>query len=65
MRGDIDEIMIPVHFSMFVQELNIAGATGKQYVILHDSDDKQVALNTQNILSVRERDDEATMLGNA
>ena len=64
MKGDIDEILVPVHFQMFVSELNTAGATGKTYVILGDSDDKQIALNTQNILTVRERDDElAGMIG--
>lgn len=54
MRGDISEIVVPATFQQFVAELNVAGATGKQYVIMTDTDEHSIALNTQNILTVRE-----------
>lgn len=64
MRGDITEIMVPATFQQFVSELSLAGATGKQYVIMLDTDEHSIALNTQNILTVREVGiDEESMIG--
>lgn len=65
MKGDIDEIRVPATFQQFVAELNVAGATGKQYVIMADMDGHALALNTQNMLTVREigADEELSMIG--
>lgn len=57
MRGEIDEILIPASFDVFVANLNVAGASGKQFVILSDVDDHPVAFNMPNVLTVREIDD--------
>jgi hypothetical protein len=65
MKGDINEILVPATFQQFVAELNVAGATGKQYVIMNDTDENPIALNTQNILTVRGvgADEEAASIG--
>lgn len=54
MKGDIDEMRVPATFQVFVAELNVAGATGKQYVIMSDMNGNSLAVNTQNILTARE-----------
>lgn len=62
MRGELNEIHVPMSFGEFVADLNVAGATGKQYVIMRTSEDRAVALNTHNILTVLELDDDVTGL---
>lgn len=63
MKGDLDEIILPAPFQVFVANLNTATANGMAYLIMEDTNDKAVALNMNNILTVRERDDELDMIG--
>ena len=65
MKGDIDEFRVPAPFQQFVAELNFAGATGKQYVIMPDERGNAIAVNTQNILTAREidLDEEKDLIG--
>lgn len=65
MRGKLDPINVPGGFQHFVDQLNLSAAKGMQYVILEDHDGRHMALNQQNILTVREFDDDglAGMIG--
>lgn len=64
MVGEIDEVRIPGSFQLFVENLNTAQASGKAYIMMQGFDDHPMALNTKNILIVRETDDDAAgMIG--
>jgi hypothetical protein len=40
-----------------VENLNVAQAAGKAYIMMQDFNEKPMALNSKNILIVRESDD--------
>lgn len=56
-RGVLDPTQITEDFSQFVDNLNIAAASGKQFVIATENrdegDPEPVALNTQLIARIR------------
>ena len=58
MRGDLDSERVPGTFDQFVNGLNLAAAKGMQYIILEDENGNPMALNQQNILTVKQRDDD-------
>jgi hypothetical protein len=58
MVGEIDEVRIPGNFQLFVENLNVAQAAGKAYIMMQDYNEKPMALNSKNILIVRETDDD-------
>lgn len=58
MRGKLDVINIPGNFQHFVDQVNLSAAKGMQYIIVEDHDGKHIALNQQNILFVKEIDDD-------
>jgi hypothetical protein len=54
-RDSFEPIMVEADFVAFINDLNIAAATGKQYVIATEANTggQPVALETRNITAIR------------
>lgn len=57
-RDTLDPTIVEADMATLVNDLNIAAAAGKQFVILQEHGAGAVALETRNITRMREREDE-------
>ena len=63
LSGALDTVLIDGNFAAYVNDLNIAAASGKQYLIATEFKGGNIALDTRKILIARDRDDESIFVG--
>lgn len=62
-RDVIDPIEIEGNFVEFINDLNIAAAQGKQFVICRESTGGNIAFETRNIVMMRDPEDDGAYIG--
>lgn len=55
MRGELEAVELEPDFVEFANDLNIAGAKGKEFMIARTTEGDNIAIAMHNILTVRER----------
>lgn len=62
-RDVVDPVQIEGDFAGFIADLNIAAASGKQFVICKELGGGPVAFETRNITIMRDAEDDSSFIG--
>lgn len=63
MRGMLEPILIKEDFQTAVTDMNIAAASGKEFLLANSVDGGAIAMALHNILSIREVEEDDALIG--